>query len=858
MLVRNKYTYANSEVSIRLLKEQILHRTKSFNILQLVDTLTTALTGYYETRLLNCVNNRAQSWESKYYMPADRIQELNCSQSSETEYIVRHPKGDEYLVNQEIGACTCAASMDGTLCKHQYAVLVNFNLNCESFVPSKDVLAKKHLYYIATGEQIVEGEPRWCGTELLHPKVELANQKTGLVHPMNPKTELLTLNTQQLQHEVEIYGEVEMAHAKEEEKRGQKVRRKVRKTKFYMIDECIDNDEVRNNANDRKSNTNIKELEIIAKKRGNHEERLEESNKTRERATIKKRGRLKEKKTYGNDCDELEDKEQNKNTIQYKSKVKDSKRKHPEQEIDTENDEFDDVEEQQQNKNRTSKVLLKETIEGTNNKTKRLKITKCHSNDPNAKQTICQNKDSIDEIEHEIETDLEHIEDDIANAECEKDIEILIATDSDIDTADNENIEYIDCNETDDLDDCNEFNDNKLIENSRQYCRRKIKDSKMNQMEKENDTNGRDTEDDHTLDENDFLSEDYTVMLSAVYNQTICASKRDADIEKELILEELKDMVSVVPAEIIEDKSEDTENIKEHTGRLKDQQKCKESGKEALLGRLKDMFRITGEKLIYSYDLYKPAIEAMVTAFEGIKSDSGVLSAFHAFGKANTNLGIKKSEINATGTKRNARENVSTAGTKRNIFQSISAVGDKRNVSEDRKRATDMEKNAVVDTLWTSSTMKEHFLELNISGQDSNKHVTEQCIGPSDIKGYEDNTVTTSNNKHHVVDRCKGNLAGVKRYLIEENMGTIGNEKHAIAVLEDKRETVHNKRHVISQTDAVTPGEVLITYNIAQSVDGTYAYLDEGLYNIVVDSNSELQDNTMDTAFQDDEHRILR
>lgn len=89
---------------------------------------------------------------------------------------------------------------------------------------------------------------------------------------------------------------------------------------------------------------------------------------------------------------------------------------------------------------------------------------------------------------------------------------------------------------------------------------------------------------------------------------------RDTDIEKELLHEDLKNMVKVVAEE----------------------EKSKEEEKEELLARLKDMFRVTGEKLINQYDVYKPAVEAMVSSFEGMKSQSALLAAFHAFGKKGT------------------------------------------------------------------------------------------------------------------------------------------------------------------------------------------------------------------------------
>ncbi|KAL1450659.1 hypothetical protein WDU94_002998 [Cyamophila willieti] len=204
-MMKNKYTYKNSESSIRVLKEQILQRTKSFNIPQLVDAMTSALSSYYERRILNCVNNKAQAWETKYYMPTEKIQGLNCTKTTEMEYSVRNEKGEESLVNHEIGACTCPRSIDGTLCKHQYAVMLKFNLHCDLFVPSKDVTAKKHLYYIATGEQLIEEGVTWSAGLLLNnsqikQEIEGHNQDVKRAQSPNLISEYETSDDEFIEH----------------------------------------------------------------------------------------------------------------------------------------------------------------------------------------------------------------------------------------------------------------------------------------------------------------------------------------------------------------------------------------------------------------------------------------------------------------------------------------------------------------------------------------------------------------------------------------------------------------------------------------------------------------------------------
>ena len=75
--VRGNYTNNFCEAAVRVLKDQILQRTKAFNIPQLADFLSTRMDDYYQRRLVDVANGRLDNVLTSRSM----VNEKNISKS---------------------------------------------------------------------------------------------------------------------------------------------------------------------------------------------------------------------------------------------------------------------------------------------------------------------------------------------------------------------------------------------------------------------------------------------------------------------------------------------------------------------------------------------------------------------------------------------------------------------------------------------------------------------------------------------------------------------------------------------------------------------------------------------------------
>ena len=72
----------------------------------------------------------------------------------ENEFLVPSTKnnGVLYIVNSEIGACSCPVGMSGAPCKHQGAVSIKFHISMFNFIPSLTPDDRMNYVYIALGK----------------------------------------------------------------------------------------------------------------------------------------------------------------------------------------------------------------------------------------------------------------------------------------------------------------------------------------------------------------------------------------------------------------------------------------------------------------------------------------------------------------------------------------------------------------------------------------------------------------------------------------------------------------------------------------------------------------------------------
>lgn len=115
-----------SEVCVRLYKDIVLSRCKTYNLVALVDFTCTTMEQYYIRRLRDFANRRYD--EGKHLL---KVQFKNASylkkdilKIDEFTYKVPSEKNDLVLydVNIEIGRCSCLVGRLGKTCKHQAGV----------------------------------------------------------------------------------------------------------------------------------------------------------------------------------------------------------------------------------------------------------------------------------------------------------------------------------------------------------------------------------------------------------------------------------------------------------------------------------------------------------------------------------------------------------------------------------------------------------------------------------------------------------------------------------------------------------------------------------------------------------------
>ncbi|KAE8740602.1 hypothetical protein FOCC_FOCC013881 [Frankliniella occidentalis] len=120
-----------AEASIRVIKDNILGRTKAYNCCAMVDFMSRVWEGHTKKRLLHYAYDR----ESKHRLQYDRLCKKMSPELAEKIVIVEEdlyevPSGETgelaYEVNSLVGWCSCPAGKGGAFCKHQALVYSKF------------------------------------------------------------------------------------------------------------------------------------------------------------------------------------------------------------------------------------------------------------------------------------------------------------------------------------------------------------------------------------------------------------------------------------------------------------------------------------------------------------------------------------------------------------------------------------------------------------------------------------------------------------------------------------------------------------------------------------------------------------
>ena len=158
LLTRQNNTNNYAESTMRILKDKIFHRTRAYNIIQLLDFLVTKIDPYYQRKLLDFAAGRnvQAHLQARYSLNV-------LNKKAETFEIKKHDENDipfftvknttkqtEYEVNLELEMCTCFVGRTGGPCKHQAAVLRETNSNTSNFFIG-DEKQRRFIHELATG-----------------------------------------------------------------------------------------------------------------------------------------------------------------------------------------------------------------------------------------------------------------------------------------------------------------------------------------------------------------------------------------------------------------------------------------------------------------------------------------------------------------------------------------------------------------------------------------------------------------------------------------------------------------------------------------------------------------------------------
>ncbi|XP_050960534.1 uncharacterized protein LOC127161828 [Labeo rohita] len=134
---RGNQTNNYVEAAMRVLKDKILQRTKAFNLPQLFNLFITRLEMYYEARVTDIALGHWEAFHrSRFLATESNIKASDISQVGEKKFQVRSStSGHTYTVDMELELCTCPAGHSGAPCKHQAAVVQNYNISSINFLP---------------------------------------------------------------------------------------------------------------------------------------------------------------------------------------------------------------------------------------------------------------------------------------------------------------------------------------------------------------------------------------------------------------------------------------------------------------------------------------------------------------------------------------------------------------------------------------------------------------------------------------------------------------------------------------------------------------------------------------------------
>ncbi|KAI8485675.1 hypothetical protein Bbelb_365090 [Branchiostoma belcheri] len=169
--VRGNHTNNFVEAKFLVLKDTVLRRVKEYNVVGLLDRITTDLEDHYKTKLLSLADGSFDGHNRHRFMgkgkdgatgfPIPTPEQQSTYLSSVQQFdnniftIASGSRPEQsYTVDMTVGVCSCPYGKDGSPCKHQYVLWAAKKANCPNFVSVTDSVERQKLAKIAIGKAL--------------------------------------------------------------------------------------------------------------------------------------------------------------------------------------------------------------------------------------------------------------------------------------------------------------------------------------------------------------------------------------------------------------------------------------------------------------------------------------------------------------------------------------------------------------------------------------------------------------------------------------------------------------------------------------------------------------------------------
>lgn len=147
LITRGQNTNNISEAGMKIVKDVILQRTKAYSPVQLFYFIINDLVAFYEMKLLYIAANRPPQYlQNKYSLTKAQKKYLRYKSVDtspvlfDVTYILHNT---QYLVDLDLGLCSCPHGDTEFPCKHQMFIAQKLNIDLSICLPMTEDMKKK-------------------------------------------------------------------------------------------------------------------------------------------------------------------------------------------------------------------------------------------------------------------------------------------------------------------------------------------------------------------------------------------------------------------------------------------------------------------------------------------------------------------------------------------------------------------------------------------------------------------------------------------------------------------------------------------------------------------------------------------